>query len=140
MAAGMIRLIIKEDFFHIAGYLPGILLPIVLLYPVYKVGGIGAGDIKLFSVLGFYFPFMQSLFCIFISLFLAAFLSLIKMTYYHNFTERMEYLLSYIKESITLGRFQYYHNNLSAGNKTEKTQIHLAAPIFISVLVMGGVI
>ena len=137
---GMIRLMVREDIFDIVKYIPGIILPIFLFYPVYKVGGIGAGDIKLFSVLGFYFPFMQSMFCIFTSLFLAALLSLIKMAYYQNFTERIEYLISYIKDSIILGKFHYYHKDSSTYSKTERSQIHLAFPIFLGVLVAGGII
>ena len=39
---GMIRLMVREDIFDIVKYIPGIILPIFLFYPVYKVGGIGA--------------------------------------------------------------------------------------------------
>lgn len=140
MAAGIMRLIVKEDLFDILAYLPGIILPVILFYPAYKVGGIGAGDLKLFSVLGFYFPFMQSMLCIFTSLFLAALLSLVKMTYYQNLTERMEYLFSYLKESILSGKFQYYYKDQENGKSSKRAQIHLAAPIFVAALLMGGVI
>ena len=140
MVLGAIRLMAREDIYDILKYILGIILPVFLFYPVYKVGGIGAGDIKLFSVLGFYFPFMQSMFCIFTSLFLAAFLSLIKMAYCQNFTERMEYLISYIRDSIILGKFHYYHKDSSIQGKTERNQIHLAFPIFLGVLVTGGII
>ena len=32
----------------------GMVLPIVLLYPVFVIGGMGAGDLKLFAVVGSY--------------------------------------------------------------------------------------
>ena len=140
LIAGGIRLLVREDIFDILRYLPGMILPLFLFYPIYKVGGIGAGDIKLFSLLGCYFPFMQSMVCIFASLFLAALLSLIKMAYYQNFMERMEYLFSYIKESISSGKFLYYYNTSSLNDKTERSQIHLAIPIFFGALWMGGMI
>ena len=54
---GVFRLIILQDVFAIVGYTPGIILPLVLFYPVYKIGGMGAGDLKIFSMLGIYFSF-----------------------------------------------------------------------------------
>ena len=44
--------------------LPIIILgfPIILLFPLYKIGTLGAGDLKLFSILGFYFTFFETFF------------------------------------------------------------------------------
>lgn len=138
---GMIHLLHYED---ILKFLPGIFFPIIVLFPLYKIGVIGAGDIKLFSMLGFYFPFMESMFCIFISFLIGAFISVISFIRYENFLERMTYLFSYLKECFCLGKFRYYYldsEGKRVGNfQSDNSKIHFAIPIFISVLFhMGGV-
>ena len=57
---GMVRLLYHQDILRA---LPGIIFPVTVLFPLYKIGTIGAGDIKLLSMLGFYFSFMETLFC-----------------------------------------------------------------------------
>lgn len=66
MGLGIVNILINENITVIFKYIPGIIFPILLFYPVYKIGGIGAGDLKLLSMLGFYFSFMEMTFCIFI--------------------------------------------------------------------------
>ena len=53
---GTIRLLLLGEILR---FIPGIVSPVIVLFPLYKIGVLGAGDIKLFSVLGFYFPFMD---------------------------------------------------------------------------------
>ncbi len=138
--AGIFRLIILKDIFALAGHIPGILLPIVLFYPVYKIGGMGAGDLKVFSMIGIYFSFLPLCFCIFVSMFLGAFLSLIKMNYHQNFFERMEYLFSYLKKIGTTGKIEPYHEAEAFTEGREKIKIRLAVPILLAVLVTGGIV
>ncbi|MBR3607303.1 MAG: prepilin peptidase [Lachnospiraceae bacterium] len=137
---GVFRLIILQDVFAIVGYTPGIILPLALFYPVYKIGGMGAGDLKIFSMLGIYFSFLPLCFCIFISMFLAALLSLVKMNYHHSFLERMEYLCLYLKKIITTGRLENYHESDLEKQERERIKVRLAVPILLAVLVTGGII
>ena len=139
---GLIRMIYYCDILE---SVPGILFPIIVLFPFYKIGVIGAGDIKLFSMIGFYFTFMETLFCIFTAFVLGAVFAMISMIYYENFTQRMTYLFSYIKECFFKGHFLYYYSNLNdcsaTHTKEEKTKIKLAIPICLSVLLhVGGVL
>ena len=138
---GIIRL---WHYGNIIKYIPGIVFPLLILFPLYKIGVMGAGDIKLLSVLGFYFPFSELVFCLFMAFLLGAFLSLISFIRYENLFERMSYLFSYLKECLSLGRFRYYYLDsqgkriLSSGHDNSK--IHFAIPIFFSVLLhIGGV-
>ncbi len=139
---GMIRLLYYRDVFK---SIPGILFPVVVLYPLYKIGVIGAGDIKLFSMLGFYFTFIETTFCIFLSFVLGAMVSVVSFIRYENFLERMAYLFSYLKECFLKGHFRYYYLD-SEGKEISrsvenKSKIHLAIPIFFSVLFhVGGVL
>ena len=45
---GLLRVFYYQTFFR---HIPGIIIPILIFYPLYKIGTIGAGDIKLFSVI-----------------------------------------------------------------------------------------
>lgn len=138
---GVIRLLYYQDIFR---HIPGILFPLAVLFPLYKIGVIGAGDIKLFSLLGFYFTFMETLFCIFTAFVIGAVISVLSFIRYENFTERMMYLFSYLKECFSLGHFHYYYldskEKQSSDIKETQSKIHMAIPIFISVLFqIGGV-
>ena len=136
---GMVRLFYYQDFFKA---LPGILFPVIILFPFYKIGTIGAGDIKLLSMLGFYFGFMETIFCVLLSFVLGALVSVISFIRYENFIERMTYLFAYLKECFRVGHLRYYYLD-SKGKQisysTEnKSKIHLAIPIFFSVLLHVG--
>lgn len=138
----MIRLLYYQELFK---FIPGILFPLVVLFPLYRLGVIGAGDIKLFSMVGFYFPFMKLVYCIFTAFVLGAFFSVVSMVYYRNFSERMTYLFSYLKECIGMGQLQYYYldsmENQISKSMDDKSKIHFAIPIFISVLFqVGGIL
>ena len=139
---GTVRLLYYQDFFKA---LPGIIFPVIVLFPFYKIGTLGAGDIKLLSMLGFYFGFMETLFCIFLSFILGAVISIISFIRYENFCERMTYLFSYLKKCLDTGHFQYYYLDSKgkqiSHSEEKKTKIHLAIPIFFSVLLyVGGVL
>lgn len=139
---GMIRLVYYQDIFS---HILGIVFPAIVLFPLYKIGTVGAGDIKLFSMMGFYLSFMENLYCIFIAFVLGAIVSAISCIRYENFLERMTYLFSYLKECFFTGHFRYYYLD-SKGKQVShsvesKSKIHLAIPIFISALLhIGGVL
>lgn len=139
---GLIRLLLVQNM---VTHIPGIVFPIVLLFPLYKIGVIGAGDIKLFSLLGFYFTFMETIFCIFTAFIIGAVISALSIIRYGNFVERMTYLFSYLKECFTVGHFRYYYLDSEGKHisniKENQSKIHFAIPIFISVLVrIGGIL
>jgi len=126
-------------------HIPGIVFPLIVLFPLYKIGVIGAGDIKLFSMLGFYFTFMETIFCIFAAFVLGAVVSVLSFIRYDYFFERMTYLFSYLKECLSLGHFRYYYLDSKGKRisnlKENQSKIHFAIPIFISVLLrVGGVL
>lgn len=137
---GLVRLL-KDG--NVINYIPGILFSIIMFFPFYRIGVIGAGDIKLLSMLGFYFSFSELIFCVFASFAIGALVSIISFIRYDNFFERMSYLFSYLNECFRVGYFQYYYlNSKEEAYKDKKSlsKIHFAFPIFISVLLhIGGV-
>lgn len=138
---GMVNLIMGKD---VIKFVLGIIFPIILLFPLYRIGVIGAGDIKLFSMIGFYFSFMEVIFCIFMAFLLGALVSVISFVRNDNFLERISYLFSYLKDCFNQGHFRYYYldskGKTISGSKYSKSKIHFAIPIFFSVLLhLGGV-
>lgn len=112
-------------------------LVMCLLYPLFKVGTVGAGDVKLLGVAAGYFPFNKILVFLFLSLVIAAVVSLVKMVRKDYFLERMEYLLDYLKDVVKSGRFKLYLQN---EQDRGAVGICLSGPVLVSVLLyMGGI-
>lgn len=110
---------------------------ILCMYFLFKISALGAGDVKLFGVCAGYFPGDKILYFLFFSLLLAAAISLIKMLSEQNVKERLTYLGEYMLEVVRSGRWRLYINDCQ---EWKKYSIHMAGPIFASVLMyMGGI-
>lgn len=128
----------------INGWFDGILVYLIrcfgvmlALYPVFKIGAIGAGDVKLYGICSGYLPWNTFLFFLFFSLLIATAVSLLKMIKESNAIERFCYLCEYIAEVIQTGNFRLYLEN-EADRKA--AGICLAGPILGSLLLhLGGV-
>lgn len=107
-----------------------------LLYPLFKIGCMGAGDVKLFGVCAGYMPFQKIFSFLFVSLLIAAIFSLIKLIGKHHTKERLYYFAAYMTQVLRSGKWQLYFED----KKTQKNAgICLSGPIFLSVvLYMGG--
>ena len=83
----------------IIGVFTGVFLisfPVVLLYLLFLAGALGAGDIKLFSLIGGFVNFKQLMWCILYAFLFAAVFSLLKMFYYHIFLSSMRNASCYV--------------------------------------------
>lgn len=135
MVTGMIYLFSNCSIEEILLHVPGILFPVILLFPLYKIGTLGAGDIKLFMLPGFYFSFMETVFCIFSAFLIGAMLSFAALLWRKNLKERMLYLLYFIRDCFASGHFRYYYLEPESESKVEKkSKIHFSLPIFLSVI------
>lgn len=109
----------------------------LLLYPIFKIGALGAGDVKLYGICAGYLPRDKFLFFLFLSLLFAALISLIKMIKECNAMERISYLCEYVCDVVQSGNFRLYIEN---EKERRASSICLAGPIFCSVLLcLGGV-
>ena len=109
----------------------------VLFYPLFKIGSVGAGDVKLLGVTAGYLPFGKVLVFLFCSLLAAAVISVFKMWRGHIFRERIRYLCRYLQEGMTAGKWKLY---LEAETDKRRVGICLSGPVLISVLMyLGGV-
>lgn len=108
----------------------------LLFYPLFRIGAMGAGDVKLYGICAGYLPWNKFLFFLFLSLLAAAMVSLAKMIKEQNAIERFSYLCEYIYEVVRKGRFRLYIEN---EKESRSAGICLAGPIFCSVLLyLGG--
>lgn len=95
-------------------YIPGIFIPILILFPLFLFKTLGAGDIKLFSVIGGFYGISYTLKIIIVSFIIAAIMSLIYMIRTKSFLKRFRYFLSYIQKK--------KQNKLLSENFTLETQ------------------
>ena len=119
-----------------AGYfLIGCLLPIVVLYLLFWFRMLGAGDIKLLSVLGGFIGPAAVFKCIGLSLLFGAILSLAILILCGNFLPRLRYFTDYFKHFFKTKKAVPY---MIRGNRME--HIHFSIPVFMAVLLyVGGV-
>lgn len=122
----------QEGAQGILGYMANAAVLTVLLYPLFKIKTLGAGDVKLFGVVAGYLPFNKVFLFLFFSLFIAAVFSIIKLVLQRNFRERLGVFAGYV-QTVMWGGVQSYP---AAGRNT----VCLAGPVLISTLLcLGGV-
>lgn len=125
----------KEGMSGIFAYAGETLLVMALLYPFFKIGTLGAGDVKLFGVTAGYLPFKKILFFSFVSMLIAAIISLFKLLRKRNLKERLSILFVYLintADSRNLGAYP------SFGEPKEAATVCLSGPVFLSVLLFLG--
>jgi len=115
---------------------PPAIIRMVLFYPVFSIGALGAGDIKLMAVCAGFFEGGRVLCFIFFSLLMAAVSGTAVMIMKGQMKKRIYRLLIYIKRLLETGRPERYH----ADKKAERESgVVLAGAMFVSaVLGMGG--
>lgn len=96
ITTGLIINIKDVGFLGIYPSLLGIILPVVLLLPLFLIKVLGAGDIKLFSVIGLYVGKDVVLKIIALSFFIGAIISIFYLIRNKLFIKRLNHLKSYI--------------------------------------------
>ncbi len=108
---------------------------ILALYPFFRIGTVGAGDVKLLGVCAGYFPEERVLVFLFFSLLLSAAFSLIKLCRERNARERFAYLGSYLADVVRTGNLRLYFENTK---DCKAAGICLSGPVLISALMHWG--
>ncbi len=120
---------------EVLGYLTAGFLLVILLYPLFRIGTLGGGDVKLYGVCCGFFPKDKILSFLFFSLLVAALFSLIRFIRKADLKERLSYLFSYVKGVADSGEWTFYWTDLQ---EKQRAGICLAGPILISVLLFWG--
>lgn len=117
-------------------------LAFLLLYPLYKIGALGAGDVKLFIMIGSFCAAGELLVILAGAFVIGAAFSLVKLFAEHNGRERAQYFLSYLSEIVRSGHWKVYGEDLTKDYHTYcRNKIHFAVPVlFSAALRIGGLI
>lgn len=124
----------------VSSILASVVLAFLLLYPLYMTGALGAGDVKLFVLIGC-FQRAGELMAILAGAFvIGAGFSLIKLAVEKNGRERLYSFISYVRDIRQTGQWKLYGEDLEQDYHTYcKNKIHFAVPIlFSAVCRLGG--
>lgn len=119
---------------YLSGLL-GILLPVISLFWLFLFHMLGAGDIKLFCLIGSFVGGDGILFCMTAAFLAGGTLALYRMIRYKNFKERFLYLFRYISAMKSESEIVPYYKKGDSKNCI----IHFSVPIFIGTCVYMGV-
>lgn len=113
----------------------------IILYPLFVIGCLGAGDIKLLMIFPNFFGYsiFKIIFLIFI---VGAVIGSIKLLINRELISRICNAVCYFEEIIGRKEFKIYDKLGTDGNKCISShQIHFSIPIFISsLMITGGII
>lgn len=137
MVNGMILTYMSFSWTGLVRALGALAVLFLVFYPFYLMGGLGAGDVKLFMMMGCFHPLMQKdglLHYMLVTMALAAVSSALKMAVYPECRERLFYLARYIRKALVTGAVDAY--------EVDRTQtrcvVRLSIPAFLSLLLMGA--
>lgn len=112
----------------------GVILPFFLLFILYLFHVIGAGDIKLFSVVGGFLGYNKVIRIILLAFIIGAVLSTFQLARFHNFGYRLQYLANYFHTLLRERKMMPYYNSKEDGHKVV---IPFTVAITVSVLIMS---
>lgn len=114
-------------------------LAFLLLYPIYKIGALGAGDVKLFILIGSFYTVKEFMVVLTGAFVIGGGFSLIKLIAEHNGRERMQYFFSYLREVMQTREWKLYGEDLVQDYQMYcRNKIHFAVPILFSVVLKTG--
>lgn len=129
----------KNGWHDMSSAITAMLLAFCILYPIYKIGALGGGDVKLFIMVGSFLSIDHLLHVIVVSFIIGAIFSLGKMILEANFVERMKYLSYYLSDVLCSGQWKLYGENPKDDfSKCKSNKIHFSLPICFSVMIVLG--
>lgn len=135
----------RVGLLNIYAYLLALVLPLLILFPLFLIKALGAGDIKFFSVVGSYLGVYAVLKIIVISFFIGGVISIIYLIRTKSFLGRINHLTSYIFKVKELNKYMVNTREISVKNikipayynKEEHGRegiIHFSVAIFLALI------
>ena len=117
-------------------------LAFVLLYPLFKIGVLGAGDVKIFIMIGSFVEAEEFIAILASAFVIGAVFSLVKLLVEHNGRERLCYFLSYISDVVRTRKWKIYGEYMREDyQQYRRNKIHFTVPVLFGVVLqMGGII
>lgn len=104
----------------------GLIVPFIILFPLYYLRMLGAGDIKLFCSLGALIGLKLIIYSILYSFICGAFIAIAIMLVRKNSLQRLKYFIGYIKNCILCMKLIPYEAEIS---KSNGSKMHFTVPI-----------
>ena len=123
----------QKGFAGLIKFVPGMLMPLVVLGWLFYFRMLGPGDIKIFCALGGIMGPAKILWCIWFSFLCGAGISLAVLFCCGGIWQRMAYLAAYLMEYLRTGSTKPYYRREST-----LENIHFTVPIFMSVMLYTG--
>lgn len=133
LALGLGFRITLEGSIAIVYFLVNIVTPVITLYLLFLIGAIGAGDIKLFSVIGSFVNFKQLILCMGASFLFGAGISLFRMIQNKNLQRSVFHAMGYFRELMQGHYFSYRETGYENQNV-----IHFSLAICLGVFAIKG--
>lgn len=130
--AGFILQLMEYSFAGLWLWMRGIVCILSIFLVLYYFSMMGAGDIKLFGIMGGLFGAKRSLVTIFLSFLIAAFIAMLLMIKRRNFRDRIHYFINFFKECKSQNKICY----MDFKNKDKMACMHFTLPLLIAVLLM----
>lgn len=130
---GMVYQIILGQWLGILRCIAGSVLPIAVLFPLFRFRMLGPGDIKLFSALGSVMGAGDICVCMAISFMCGGILSLVFLLFYGEFISRLRHFAVYIQFVIRSRQIVPYYRK---GQQWEN--IHFTVPVLMGVILYAG--
>lgn len=121
--------------------LVSMLTAFLLMYPLYMIGALGAGDVKLFILVGSFRGAGEFMVILAGAFVIGAGFSIVKLAAEKNAAERFRYFFSYLADILRTGHLEIYGEDLKQDYHTYcKNKIHFAVPVlFSAVCRIGGI-
>lgn len=120
----------------------GIIIPVLLFFPLFLIRAMGAGDIKLFAVTGAFFTIRENLKCIVLAIMLGGVFALIKVLIYRNLRERLKYMFTYFRKVLqcagTGSLYGFSYVDREDTESVKRAGIKFSLPIMIAVIIVMG--
>lgn len=131
---GFVLALSQTEFHGILSYLSGLSVPLILLSFLFFFRVMGAGDIKLLSVIGGFMGPSSILWCIFYSFLSAALLSFALLCACKNLKDRFRYFFTYLQNTILTKQQLPYR--MPGKNRAE--HLHFSVAVLLGVLLWTG--
>ena len=135
IAAGLVMTSVSYSMSGLLQAISTAFVIFLVFYPFYLLGALGAGDVKLFMMVGCYSCYIGTngiIHYMLVTMTIAAAISIIKMIAYAESRARLFYLIRYLRKVAVTGVVDEYHVD-----KTQKRcVVRLSIPAFFSLILM----
>ncbi|MEY8391195.1 prepilin peptidase [Lachnospiraceae bacterium] len=127
LVLGFIFQILESGVKGAGVFLLNISIPVILFYLLFLIHALGAGDIKLFSMIGGIWGFQILCKTIAVSFLIGAAMSLVKLLCHRNLISRLLVLKGYVRQFLNTGRLSEYPQEFQGNQHV----IHFSIAILI---------